>query len=153
MKTRTWLAMFGMIVSTFAIFIKIMTPSKIQFIIEGNIVEINQVPSIFNATDILLISGSCFILGASLVYLLQNHDMKTVTEPGKWDELIKSLEDDDESRLVQIVVDNDGTIFQSQLVEESGFSKSKVSIVLDRLEARGILERRRHGMSNAVILK
>ena len=153
MKTRTWLAMFGMIASTFAIFIKIMTPSKIQFIIEGNIVEINKVPSIFNATDVLFISGSCFILGASLVYLLQNHDTKTVTQPGKWDELIKSLEDDDESCLVQIVVDNDGTVFQSQLVEESGFSKSKVSIVLDRLEARGILERRRHGMSNAVILK
>jgi uncharacterized membrane protein len=79
--------------------------------------------------------------------------MKTVTKPSKLDELIKSLEDNDESRLVQIVVDNDGTIFQSQLVEESGFSKSKVSIVLDRLEARRILERRRHGMSNAVILK
>lgn len=153
MKTRTWLAMFGMIVSTFAIFIKLMIPSKIQFIIEGNIVEINRVPSIFNATDVLLISGSCFILGASLVYLLQNHDMETVTKPDKWDELIKSLEDDDESRLVQIVVDNDGTIFQSQLVDESGFSKSKVSIVLDRLEAREILERRRHGMSNVVILK
>ena len=153
MKTRTWLAMFGMIVSTFAIFIKLMTPSKIQFIIEGNIVEINQVPSIFNTTDVLFISSSCFILGASLVYLLQNHEMKTLTKLGKWDELIKNLEDEDESRLVQIVIDNGGTIFQSQLVGESGFSKSKVSLVLDRLEARGILERRRHGMSNAVILK
>jgi uncharacterized membrane protein len=40
-----------------------------------------------------------------------------------------------------------------QLVERSGFFKSKVSLVLDRLEARGILERGRHGMSNAVVLK
>ncbi len=55
--------------------------------------------------------------------------------------------------LVQILADEGGTIFQSQLVEMSGFSKSKVSLVLDRLEARGVLERRRHGMSNAVVLK
>jgi uncharacterized membrane protein len=60
---------------------------------------------------------------------------------------------EDERTLVQIVADEGGTIFQSQLVEMSGFSKSKVSLVLDRLEARGILERRRHGMSNAVVLK
>jgi hypothetical protein len=156
MRTKTLLAMFGMIASTFALFIKVMTPSSVQFVIEGNVVELNQVPSIYNALDVLLIGASCFVLGASLIYLLQADGStggKATTEPGNWDQLIEGLAVEDERMLVQIVADEGGTIFQSQLVEMSGFSKSKVSLVLDRLEARGVLERRRHGMSNAVVLK
>ena len=96
------------------------------------------------------------MLGASLIYLPQadgSDGEKPPTEQGGWDQLIEGLAVEDERMLVQIVADEGGTIFQSQLVEMSGFSKSKVSLVLDRLEARGILERRRHGMSNAVVLK
>jgi len=153
MRTKTLLAMFGMIASTFALFIKMMTPSSVQFVIEGNVVELNQVPSIYNTLDVLLIGVSCFVLGASLIYLLQADGEKAPTEPGNWDRIIEGLAVEDERRIVQIVADEGGTIFQSQLVEMSGFSKSKVSLVLDRLEARGVLERRRHGMSNAVVLK
>jgi len=156
MRTKTLLAMFGMIASTFALFIKVMTPSSVQFIIEGNVVELNQVPSIYNTLDVLVIGVSCFVLGASLIYLLQSDGSdgeKAPAEPGNWDGIIEGLTQDDERRIVQIVADEGGTIFQSQLVERSGFSKSKVSLVLDRLEARGVLERRRHGMSNAVVLK
>ena len=156
MRTKTLLAMFGMIASTFALFIKLMTPSSVQFVIEGNVVELNQVLSIYNTLDVLLIGASCFVLGASLIFLLQadgSDGEKPPTEPGSWDQLIEGLAVEDERMLVQIVADEGGTIFQSQLVEMSGFSKSKVSLVLDRLEARGVLERRRHGMSNAVVLK
>lgn len=156
MRTKTFLAMFGMIASTFALFIKTMTPSSVQFVIEGNIVELNQVPSIYSTLDVLLIGVSCFVLGSSLIYLLQadgSDGEKARTEPGNWDQLIGGLTVEDERRIVQIIADEGGTIFQSQLVERSGFSKSKVSIVLDRLEAKGVLERRRHGMSNAVVLK
>ncbi len=156
MRTKTLLAMFGMIASTFALFIKMMTASSVQFVIEGNVVELNQVPSIYSTLDVLLIGVSCFVLGSSLIYLLQAEGFdgeKAPTEPGNWDQLIEDLAVEDERRIVQIVADEGGTIFQSELVEMSGFSKSKVSLVLDRLEARGVLERRRHGMSNAVVLK
>ena len=156
MRTKTLLAMFGIIASTFALFIKVMTPSSVQFIIEGNVVELSQVPSIYNTLDVLSIGVSCFVLGASLIYLLKiegTESGKTPIESGNWDKIIEGLTMDDERRIVQIVADEGGTIFQSQLVEKSGFSKSKVSLVLDRLEARGVLERRRHGMSNAVVLK
>jgi GTP-sensing pleiotropic transcriptional regulator CodY len=153
MRTKTFLAMFGMIASTFALFIKVMAPSSVQFVIEGNIVELNQVPSIYSTLDVLLIGASCFVLGASLVYLMRADSVEAQTEHGDWDQLIEGLTGEDERMIVQIIADEGGTLFQSQLVERSGFSKSKVSIVLDRLEARGLLERRRHGMSNAVVLK
>ncbi len=46
-----------------------------------------------------------------------------------------------------------GVMFQSDLVEQSGFAKAKVSRILDKMEARGIVEKRRRGMTNAVVLK
>lgn len=59
----------------------------------------------------------------------------------------------DEKKLYDIVASADGVMFQSDLVEKSGMQKVKVSRVLDRLEAQGLLERRRRGMSNVVVLR
>jgi uncharacterized membrane protein len=69
-----------------------------------------------------------------------------------WNKILERLSNPDERKIIQLIIDEGGTIFQSQLIEKSGYSKSKVSLVLDRLEARRILERR-HGMSNVVVLK
>ena len=47
---------------------------------------------------------------------------------------------------------SNGTIFQSDLVEKSDFSKVKVSRILDKLEGRQLIERKRRGMTNVVVL-
>ncbi len=65
---------------------------------------------------------------------------------------IKSM-NPDESRLYDIVRESGNVIFQSEIIEKAGFSKVKVSRILDRLEARGLIERRRRGMTNVVIMK
>ncbi len=59
----------------------------------------------------------------------------------------------DERRLYDLIVQAEGSMFQAELVEKSGFSKVKVSRILDRLEGLGLVERRRRGMTNMVILK
>jgi hypothetical protein len=59
----------------------------------------------------------------------------------------------DERVIFRPLVEAEGAIFQSELVEKTGFSKVKVSRILDRLEGKGMVERRRHGMSNMVIVK
>ncbi len=59
----------------------------------------------------------------------------------------------EERKLYEITRSSDGAIFQAELVEQSGFSKVKVSRILDRLEGRGFIERRRRGMTNIVIIK
>ena len=158
MKTGKLLAFFGLAASSFALFFFVMTPTEVQFVIEGNIVELNQIPNIYNSTDLLVIGFSSFILGSSLVYLmLVDKDKGAQTKISivreKWKKLLGELSDPDEKVIVRIVVDEGGTIFQSQLVEKSGFSKSKVSLILDKLEARKILERKRRGMTNVVVLK
>lgn len=59
----------------------------------------------------------------------------------------------EERKLYSIINAADGAIFQAELVEKSSYSKVKVSRILDRLEGRGIVERKRRGMTNMVILK
>jgi uncharacterized membrane protein len=73
--------------------------------------------------------------------------------PEQWQRTLKGLTDSDEKALYQLIIENNGTMFQGELVDRSGFTKSKVSLVLDRLEARRKVERKRYGMSNIVQLK
>ena len=44
-------------------------------------------------------------------------------------------------------------MYQSDVMKELELSKVKVTRILDRLEGKGILERKRRGMTNIVILK
>ena len=44
-------------------------------------------------------------------------------------------------------------MFQADLVDKCGFGKVKVTRILDGLENKGLVERKRRGMSNIVILK
>ena len=158
MKTGKLLAIFGLIASSFMIFIRVMNPTSIMIIIEGNIVEMSEIPHIYNSWDMAAISASCFVLGSSLIYLLLDgknervqNGVPSVRE--NWDDLLGKLSNTDEKEIVKLIIAEGGTIFQSQLVDKSGYSKSKVSLVLDRLEAGKILERRRRGMSNVIVLK
>ncbi|MEM0157151.1 MAG: hypothetical protein QXN26_03680 [Thermoplasmataceae archaeon] len=56
----------------------------------------------------------------------------------------------------QIVVDairrNGGSALQNSLVEVTGMSSPTISRVISSLESKGILEKRRHGMTNIVSL-
>ena len=61
--------------------------------------------------------------------------------------------DKDERIIVKIIEESNGGIFQAELVEKSGMDKVKVTRILDRLEGRALLERKRRGMTNVVILK
>jgi uncharacterized membrane protein len=70
----------------------------------------------------------------------------------KWEETVKTLTGD-ENLVYGKIASAGGVIFQSDLVEQSGFPKAKVSRILDRLEASGLVERKRRGMSNAIVLK
>lgn len=55
--------------------------------------------------------------------------------------------------IYDLIVQSNGAILQGELVTKSGMDKVKVSRILDKLEMQGLIERRRHGMSNMVVLK
>src|SRR3989338_6364148 len=58
----------------------------------------------------------------------------------------------EEKQIFNFVKEN-GAIFQADLIEKTGFGKAKMSRIIDRLEGRGLVERKRRGMTNVVVLK
>ena len=64
---------------------------------------------------------------------------------------VKTLTED-QKKLYDILAAS-GALFQSDLVEKSGMDKVKVTRELDKMEGFGIIERKRRGMSNMVVLK
>ncbi len=61
--------------------------------------------------------------------------------------------EEDEKNVFEKIIESKGTIFQSDLVEKTGFTKVKVTRILDKLEGKALIERKRRGMTNVVILK
>ncbi|MBR9705686.1 MarR family transcriptional regulator [Candidatus Pacearchaeota archaeon] len=58
----------------------------------------------------------------------------------------------DEKVVVKVIEEAKGAIFQSDIVDKSEFSKVKVTRILDKLEGQGLIERKRRGMTNMVVL-
>lgn len=59
----------------------------------------------------------------------------------------------DEKRIVELLKQHDSSMYQSDLLKELGFSKVKMTRVLDRLESKKIIDRKRRGMTNLVVLR
>ena len=58
-----------------------------------------------------------------------------------------------EEKMVYNLVKENGAIFQADLIEKTEFSKARMTRIIDKLEGHGIVERKRRGMTNVVVLK
>lgn len=78
-------------------------------------------------------------------------DKQELSEEGKK----KKLQDlDNEERpVMDIILRENGSVYQSDIVKETKLTKVKTTRILDKLEGKGLIERRRRGMSNIIILK
>jgi uncharacterized membrane protein len=102
-----------------------------------------------------ILSAAIFIIGLFLVFFGEKPEKAEANEnekKNKLDESLKTLTGD-EKTVYEKIMASGGVIFQSDLVEKSGFPKAKVSRILDRMEAGGLVERKRRGMANAIVLK
>lgn len=57
-----------------------------------------------------------------------------------------------EDKQVLKLVQEKGAVFQAELIEKTGYGKAKMTRIIDRLEGKNIVERRRRGMTNIVVL-
>ena len=58
----------------------------------------------------------------------------------------------EEKQVLELIQANKA-VFQADLIEKTGFGKAKMTRIIDRLEGRGFVERKRRGMTNIVVLK
>lgn len=150
--------------AVFILGIKLLNPTPIQIFVEGSNAAVSQIPGFFTFTDVIILIVTSFVLCASGMYLLfidriENNQVEksagaVVLEERKaeWDEVSKTLKDD-EQKIYKVIIDSDGLVNQSELTEKTELSKSNISRSLDLLESKGLVERRRRGMGNIVLLK
>ncbi len=96
------------------------------------------------ALDLAILTSGLYLISNSKRYEKTDAEGKR-----KFEGVINSLSGDDK-KLFEMVV-NENAVFQSDLVEKSDFPKAKVTRILDRLEARGLVERRRRGLTNVIM--
>jgi len=81
----------------------------------------------------------------------QQIEPKKITKEN-YQKILNNL-NEDEKQVFNKILASEGTIFQSDLVDKTEFTKVKVTRILDKLEGKGLIERKRRGMTNVVILK
>lgn len=69
-----------------------------------------------------------------------------------WESTLEDLHGN-EKAVYGVVVEADGKLPQRDVVEETDLSKATVSRTLDTLESKRLLERKRRGMGNVVVLQ
>jgi len=156
-KTVFVVALF--IISALILVVKLLNSTPIQIYVGENNTVVTQIPGFFTTTDAIILIVTSIVLGISGAYLLLPVSVEKPAEVSvlgerkeRWEKISKALKDD-ERKIYKAILDSDGLINQSEIAEKTGLSKSNVSRSLDLLESKGLVERKRRGMGNIVLLK
>jgi len=158
------------VASILVLSLKLLLPTPINVYVQqnGNPTLISQVPGFYSWSDVMIVLVAAVVLGWSGSVILSSSSRSVVPEGvnikgQEWNEAFEKkkamMEDiaktlkEDEATVLRMIIASDGTITQGELVERTGLPKSTVSTCLDALEVRGIVERRRRGMGNLIVLK
>ncbi len=93
-----------------------------------------------------------FILGIKLMRKAEAGEKIRKESAEKAEAVAKALKGD-EKKAYELIAASQGAIFQSELVEKMGYPKVKITRILDKLEGQGLIERRRRGLANMVLIK
>jgi uncharacterized membrane protein len=158
-KTIIMAVLFAVSAFTFAI--KVLMPTTTRIVIPGEDPII--VGEIFRYThfDVAIISVSTIILALSSFYLLfvnsiGSKNASSTTENANSSETYVAfalrLLDGDKRKIFKEIVEAKGEILQSDLHAATGFSRAKITRILDYLEVKGLVSRKSHGMTNKIVL-
>ena len=173
---KTLFAAAVFVASVLVLALKLLNPTPVQILVEGNTAITTQVPGLFTYADVFVIAVALVLMSVSGTYIfLQGSAAPAAAAPAsagdiiaaaapasagdiileerrqRWEGIAKTLKDDEQT-LFKAIID-EGIVHQSELVEKTGLPKSNVSRALYGLESRGLIERRRRGMGNVILLK
>ena len=95
------------------------------------------------------------VLGIGLFIMFSRPEEKIIIKKTKQRKKKLNLKDldKDEKKVVNLLLNEGKAMFQSDLMEKMNIGKVKTKRLLDKLESKQILERKRRGMNNIVVLK
>jgi uncharacterized membrane protein len=149
-----------LVISVLLLVDRLLATGPVQLIMEnGKAVPVEGV-SYFSLNDVLFFIITAWLGGMSFLYIVLlsketpaiKEDIKATPENKNTSLLAANLLEGDEKTLFKEILDNDG-LLQRDLILKTGFSEPKVSRLLDRIERRGLVIRRRDGMGNRILLK
>jgi len=101
----------------------------------------------------LSIAGVILIIGLFIMFIKPKERIIVKTKKEKKKRLNLEGLDTNEKKVIEILQEENGAIFQSTLMEKLGIGKVGITRLLDKLEAKQLIERKRRGMNNIVVLK
>lgn len=151
-----------LIISVLLLIDRLLAQGPVQLILEnGKAVPVEEA-SYFSLNEVLLFIIAAWLGGMSFLYIILSskenetpgsEQIETEIPENKSTAMVAAeILDGDEKILFQKIVDNDG-LLQRELILNTDFSEPKVSRLLDKLERRGLIIRKRDGMGNRVMLK
>ena len=98
----------------------------------------------------LVLTSIGVIIGVSLMWL--NDPRRNVRIEDSHHETRKPMLSEAQQKVIDVLHENDGSMWQAELVNRTGFTDSKASRLLSRMEAEGRIRRIRDGMGKKVEL-
>lgn len=165
--------------STLVLATQLINPSPLVVSVGDGGTNTAELGTYFRYPDVGIITVAAVVLGASGTYLLvaeestdADDSTDTVAEATPLadgrdeitpsDELLEARRDEwketaerlanKEEEVYETLLDADGVFPQSDIVDETDLSKASVSRALDSLEVKNLVERKRRGMGNMVLL-
>lgn len=142
------------LVSVAVLIAKMASPTNIHIEIHGDQgINVREISNVYTFNDMVVTTIAAIAMtstGLSIVLLGRFTPDSKFASPSM--KRMKSLSDNEE-KILAILQDKGGVAFQSEIVEALNLSKSTVSITLDRLEAKGLVEKRKRGMSNVIVAR
>lgn len=115
----------------------------IRFVHGSNSIPISNHKALFYVLSIL----SGIIIGSSVVFLIFTLQRKPAEK-----QLVTSLLTDTEQVVIKAINADSGVSTQRRICDKTGYSKSKVSQILAKLEEKKVLKRERWGRTNKVTI-
>ncbi len=93
------------------------------------------------------------LIGLFLIFSKEDKQIIFKKEKAKINKINLEGLDKHEKEAIRLIEKENGAMFQSTLMETIGIGKVGMTRMLDKLEAKQIIERKRRGMNNIVVLK
>ena len=103
----------------------------------------------------LIIAGFILLIGLFLFFSKPEEKIviKKIKEKQKRFDIKKLDIDKDEKKVIELLIQEGKAMFQSDLMEKLEIGKVKTTRLLDKLESKQLIERKRRGRNNIVVLR
>lgn len=124
--------------------------TRINVVVEDSEPVYVEIPAMFSLQQVIFLMILTAMGVFSFVYLYM--DLSILNETTNNQSIAKKVLEGDEKKLYEIIL-NRKEVLQKDLVNESAFSKAKVTRLLEKLDRKGLISRRPFGHTNKISVK